>query len=626
MSDFSGEPEGQQLRTPQDLEDKVSRARAVINALERSFRARRLYETDHPLRQQALIELASQFEEFFARYTYLRLDVTDAELRLAGKTLMQCASRDPEVPFRMYKDGIREIRFHRGLSKQEVVDFLSILDIDSKQLAEMDMDLVSILWAKDFRAIDQITVDEIEMIESESALTDVRDAAGSQRSLAAELFRVLGVISSTGPGIGTGVPAEGNKAEGRREAPPSAPIDPIPGLPGGADGTLAELTIPRRQDPTPYRNDETDPTLSQSDLEAIFTTSLDQPLREIRDEVERESLGTVIEKTLEILADLFSTSKSILAEEVRPLLRGLVGFHVRKGDFARLGHLMRRLQERKFLDRVVGGEALWKELLGELQGPDARKLFLTYLNTAFAADVDGLKLYFSFIDSALLEEACSWYGQIRSAIARGPVKEYLITQGRRNPGAIKGILKVPEPLLPEAMEIYRQVNPSGLAAELHAIFGRLPRTTKYEGLFCAVKTEGVGRVRLFEAALADSDPAVRAHGLKLMGESRSAELGRVVEQWIEAKEFMNRIPGEKALAYTTVARLAGDAGLTYLKELAERKPSLFDGSKAAETRRAALQAVCALDTTGARRLLEEWAAKGDRQLKEWAAEALKSRG
>ncbi|HVR84111.1 MAG TPA: HEAT repeat domain-containing protein [Planctomycetota bacterium] len=629
MSELPGGPdERPQLRTSKDLDDKIARARAVVNALERSLRSRRLYEADHPLRQESLTELGARFEEFFDRYSYLRLDVTDAELRLAGKPLMKCTAREPEVPFRMYKDGIREIRFHRGISKQEILDFLSILDIPSKQLADLDLDLVSLLWANDFKAIDQITVDEIETIEAESALPSDREAARGERSLAGDLFGLLRAVSSlvpgSRPGGGPGGASGGGPEKGSpRAASPSASVGHSP---VGLEGQLAETTIPEVQVPTPYRDPETGPTLTETELESIFLAPLDEGLRDFREEVERETLGAVIERTLEILTDIFSSTQAVLADEVRPLLRGLVGFHVRKGDFARLGHLLKRLEEKRLLGRVVGGEVLWKDLLEDIQGPDARKLFLTYLNTAFAGDVDGLKHYFTFVDTALVQDACASYGQIKSARARAPVKEYLIAQGRKTPSLLKGLLLSPEAVLPEAFEIYRQVNPPALALELESVFGQLSRALKLDGLSIVAKTEGIGRIRLFGKALGDPDSAVRAQALKLMGDLRSAEFRRPVQDWIEAKEFAARTPGERILAYCTLSRIAGAAGIPFLKELAERKPSLFNSQKDGEARRILVQAISTLDTTEGRRLLEDWAATGDRQLKDFATQAIKLRG
>jgi hypothetical protein len=126
-----------ELQTQRDLDDKVALARGVIIALERALRSRRLYEPEHPACAESAADLMKRFDGFFKAYSYLRLEITEAELRFAGRALLKCDPREPEVPFRLYKDGLRELRFHRGLTPEEIASFLTLLDFDSRQLAEM---------------------------------------------------------------------------------------------------------------------------------------------------------------------------------------------------------------------------------------------------------------------------------------------------------------------------------------------------------------------------------------------------------------------------------------------------------------------------------------------------------
>jgi hypothetical protein len=646
--------EPRQIHTHKDLDDKVTHARGVINALDRSLRSRRLYELDHPLRKSSTTELVTRFEQFFSRYAYLRLEVTESSLRLAAKALLQCDARDPEAPFRMYKDGIRELRFHRGISQEEIESFLSILDMETKQLAEMDLDLVSVIWAKDFQAIDLMTVDEFEMVEGEGTGAGDGEMSGGGRSPAADLVRLLDVVSSRGTmdasteraGAGTERAGAGTERGGAgterggggterggagTEAVGAGGSGTPRGLPAGGSpavspGNIKEVIVPHRQDQTSYLSDEGSRRPSGAELDAIFQAPLDEALLKYRSEIERETMGEVIERTLDILIEFFTSSKVVAVEEIRPLLRGLVGYHTRKGDFSRLGQLLNRLEEKKFLDQIEGGASLWKELMSDIRAPEARKQLLTYLNTGSLEKVEGLKLYFNLMGSDLVPQACEIYGQIKSALSRAQVREYLIRLGRANPAMIKGLFTVSEALMPEAMEICRAVNPPGLASELEGVFETLSRAFKLEGLSMGAKTEGASRVGLFRKALRDPDQAVRAHTLKVIGDIRSADLQPFVRTWVEDKEFPERAVGEKVLAYSTLVRVAGSSGMSYLKDLAARKPSLFDGQKVAETRRCAVQAIASLGTPEVRLLLEGWAAGGDKQLKEFAAKALKPMG
>ena len=63
------------------------------------------------------------------------------------------------LAFLFYRDGIREIRFHKGLEAREVYDFLSIVR-KSDLVNRMEDDLVTLLWEKDFSHISFTSLDD----------------------------------------------------------------------------------------------------------------------------------------------------------------------------------------------------------------------------------------------------------------------------------------------------------------------------------------------------------------------------------------------------------------------------------------------------------------------------------
>src|SRR4026207_1045614 len=102
------------LVSPKAFEEKIGLARGVMTSFERALRTSRLYKADHPVRQEAVAELQTRSRAFFDKYSYLRLEVTQTELKLEGRVLMKCEPRDPEAPFRLYPEGIRGLRFLRA--------------------------------------------------------------------------------------------------------------------------------------------------------------------------------------------------------------------------------------------------------------------------------------------------------------------------------------------------------------------------------------------------------------------------------------------------------------------------------------------------------------------------------
>ena len=63
------------------------------------------------------------------------------------------------MAFAFFKDGIREIRFFKGIEFREIVDFLQIVR-KSDQVNRFEDDLVTLLWEKDFTHIAITTLDD----------------------------------------------------------------------------------------------------------------------------------------------------------------------------------------------------------------------------------------------------------------------------------------------------------------------------------------------------------------------------------------------------------------------------------------------------------------------------------
>jgi len=182
------------LVSPKAFEEKINLAKGVMTSFERALRTARLYKADHPIRRESIEEIQSHFRSFFDKDSYLRLEVTQTEMKLEGRVLMKCEPRDPEAPFRLYKDGIREIRFHRGLEHDELFSFMALLEMDARDMAEIELDLVSLLWSKDYKTIDYVTIDEFEMAEGESSVpvgTDLLDMGKGIRVDMATMMRSL---------------------------------------------------------------------------------------------------------------------------------------------------------------------------------------------------------------------------------------------------------------------------------------------------------------------------------------------------------------------------------------------------------------------------------------------------
>lgn len=141
------------------LEEEVKSTRALIQTFLQTVKAYRLYEANHPLLSKFLDRLQNDFDHYFNEFDSFSLQVGEYQLFFRGKVVYDSQDVKESLAFAFYKDGVREIRFLKGLEFREVVDFLNIVR-KSDHVNRLEDDLVTLLWEKDFSHIGVTTVDD----------------------------------------------------------------------------------------------------------------------------------------------------------------------------------------------------------------------------------------------------------------------------------------------------------------------------------------------------------------------------------------------------------------------------------------------------------------------------------
>ncbi len=150
--------------TKEDFEEKelyeeVKSTKALIQTFLQTLKAYRLYESNHPILSKFLERLKRDFENYFEEFDSFSLQVGEYNLYFKGKVVYESDDIKESLAFHFFKDGIREIRFLKGLEFEEIVDFLNIVR-KSDFINRLEDDLVTLLWERDFSHIIFTTVDE----------------------------------------------------------------------------------------------------------------------------------------------------------------------------------------------------------------------------------------------------------------------------------------------------------------------------------------------------------------------------------------------------------------------------------------------------------------------------------
>ena len=148
-------------------EDELKLVKLVIQDFLQALKTFHLYEADHPILLRFLDRLKKDFDRYFEKYDALFVELDERHFLYDGKTVYESQDLRESLAFMFFKDGIRELHFFKGLDRDEILDFLTIVR-KSNVVNRMEDDLVTLFWSKDFVHIDFTIIDDF--FEGESIL------------------------------------------------------------------------------------------------------------------------------------------------------------------------------------------------------------------------------------------------------------------------------------------------------------------------------------------------------------------------------------------------------------------------------------------------------------------------
>jgi HEAT repeat protein len=151
-------PEAEQQKPKADPVE-VKKAGNVIQFFKKAFSMIKLYPPENPAVAKSVDLFNNQMEEFLNEYEKLAIEVGEFSFSYKGEIVFQGEERSKSLPFLFYKDGLRELSFHKGLDKGELREFFKVISEVSDLPAE-DADIVNSLWEKSFVYIRYYSMDE----------------------------------------------------------------------------------------------------------------------------------------------------------------------------------------------------------------------------------------------------------------------------------------------------------------------------------------------------------------------------------------------------------------------------------------------------------------------------------
>ena len=124
----------------------------LLQLLNNTLKSLLIYPKNNPLPKEFKKKLYLSLSEFLDTYDEIKLEVELSSISFEGNTIYEDSEREEGIAYVLYKDGIRVLSFLKGLDQSESDDFIEVMEtgLGSRELEE---DLVTMLWEKDFNHI-----------------------------------------------------------------------------------------------------------------------------------------------------------------------------------------------------------------------------------------------------------------------------------------------------------------------------------------------------------------------------------------------------------------------------------------------------------------------------------------
>ncbi len=151
---------GEEERQKRELVLKLTPlVKDIVMVIVKTVKATKLYLPNNPIYKKFRDELKEKFDRFFEDEDMLSLAVRRFELMFLDQQVYYNPDKEDNIALMFFKDGVREFCFHKDIPPEEIDGFIEILKFDMKE-RELDDDLVTLMWEKDFKSITYTVTEE----------------------------------------------------------------------------------------------------------------------------------------------------------------------------------------------------------------------------------------------------------------------------------------------------------------------------------------------------------------------------------------------------------------------------------------------------------------------------------
>jgi HEAT repeat protein len=550
-----------------ELPERSYRAVGELCAmLDKTIRARRLYQTANPVYQGFLESLRTAWQGIWQYDATLHFIIEEHGFRWEGRLYPVGEGRD-SLPFLFYKDGIRYVTFLPGF-EEELELFLDVID-QARQADHKGDDVVTLLWEQEFASFQYGYVD-----------------------LLAEGIQLPHGEPGTPP-IDTGL----------------LTADLGAAMAGAAAGA----------------SDDAPASLGREDFEETLYFLSEAELRKVQEEVRTEWERDLHLGVASALFDRLEDGRLPRQQEILGILRQILPTFLAGGELHAAAYVLRELDA--LLENGLG-EELAAEASGLFdQLSDARILgqFILILeNGQIRPDIDELRLFLSHLRPASLPILLSAAESTTVPELRERLRSAIDRLGASNSALVGDLLDQTEDVAATigAARLAGRLRLLDTAPRLASLLGHADPAVRVASVDALVALRSGAAIGALQQVLGDADREVRVAAARGLGSLRYAPARPRFEQALQDRAMRAADLTEKIAFFEAYGALAGGEGVPLLDRILTGRR--FLGRRPPPDMRAcAALGLGRIGTPAARSVLERAAADEDPVVRSAATRALR---
>lgn len=524
---------------------QVAAIKQLLKLLDKAAKSARTYGTKNPVAQRFFQQFYDDLTTHLAQHSRLALLVQRNQLLFQNEVVYE-PERDAtgdSFAFKMYSDGIRELSFHQGLTREDLAFFLEALwgmradetaPADVAADHEEDDDIVTRLWAKNLETITLVTAEEL-----------VRTSGFGPDELE---LQTQGYMSMPVGSL--------RELLDRERAVKTAEKE---GSCGSAEPTGGNVTGGNAKPNRRFQTNVVGYDVSDEEHEALT--------QEIQRETARDSTTYILDILSAVLA---SEPSPVLLSKLFDVWDHVLEGLIRAGQWTLLETVLTMLQEAETV-RPDLSDSHKQQVAGLFDGlgrPERLKAIGVYLNRNPQANTEGLITLLLMMNLEAIPGLCSVLATLDTPAHQAVVMEALQTLARDHAEPIiLGLTDKRPTFVRNLLTLISRWNDARFADSVEKTLRHPEATVRREALriLSTLRPSGSG-VKLV-ALLSDTDETVRLTAMKVLTGGQYTAAFSAWSPFVMADDFYDRSPAEKRAIYQALKHTAADEAVPYWQGL-----------------------------------------------------------